>query len=118
MLTQFEKNCYKEKLNFIKNLNKLFAHQTYSGISVVGVSLEFYEQPSSGRIVEYIVVEYKGGAYAPCIATANSNSANFRLVSKVINGGYYEEKDTYDDIKKSWKNINKEILKKEKKIYE
>ena len=108
MLTQSQKDCYRGKIAFIKELNKVFKKE-YSGIPVEGVSIEFYQV--GNYVDEYIVVKYRGGAYAPRIANVNSNSANFRIVSDLINGGYYEERDRYDQIKKTCVCLNKEILK-------
>ena len=111
MLNQLDKECYQGKLAFIKNLNDVFANHSYSGIPVIAVKLEFYDTPFG--LEEYVVVVYRGGAYAPCRANWNSNSANFRIVSNLINGGYYDEVDAYDKIKSSYPCINEEILAKE-----
>lgn len=57
------------------------------------------------KTYEYIVVTFRGGAISVRNATMNSMSANLRELSKLVNGGYYNEVETYKNLKggiKKW----------------
>lgn len=49
---------------------------------------------------EYLVVHYRGGAWAARHSTVNSNSANFQEVSRMLNGGYYGENDRIEELER------------------
>ena len=49
---------------------------------------------------EYLIVHYRGGAWAARHSTVNSNSANFQEVSRMLNGGYYGENDRIEELEK------------------
>ena len=48
---------------------------------------------------EYIVVTFKGGAISVRNANINSMSANIYEISKLVNGGYYNEVEAYQNLK-------------------
>lgn len=87
---------YKEKYHFIENVN--FAFQVKPGCPAVeGVIYELYKKTIIDVIDfrEWIIVYYKGGGMAPKLVSCNSNSANFRVIGTMLEGGCYEEVDTY-----------------------
>lgn len=57
---------------------------------------------------EFIVVKFKGGALSVRNASANSLVANLREVSKLLNGGYYNEVPYYTKLKE--KSLNESVL--------
>ena len=58
----------------------------------------------NGKTHEYIVVTFRGGAISVRNANINSMSANLRELSKLVNGGYYNEVETYQNLKGEKKN--------------
>lgn len=66
--------------------------------SARGVELRFYviprdDKPGTWFVDEYLTVTYHGGAKTFRRATANSSSANFIEIGRLLNGGYYAEID-------------------------
>jgi len=51
------------------------------------------------EIHEYIVVTFRGGAISVRNANINSMSANLYETAKLVNGGYYNEVETYQNLK-------------------
>lgn len=53
---------------------------------------------------EYIVVTFRGGAISVRNANINGMSVNLYEISKLVNGGYYNEVETYRNLKekKKW----------------
>ena len=48
-----------------------------------------------GFVDEYLVIQYRGGAYSVRNCTANSISATVQEIAERLNGGYYSEVDTW-----------------------
>lgn len=94
-------NMYKEKKWFVKNISDIFA-QGVHGSDVTKIVYEVYTLPSKldGRPfnTEFIVVHFKSGAFAPVEVTGNSNSANFRAIGNLLEGGNYDTVDRYNMI--------------------
>ena len=76
--------------------------------SIRSIELDIFKT-EDGKTYEYIVVTFKGGAISVRNATINSMSANLYEISQLVNGGYYNEVETYQNLKgeKKWK---KEII--------
>ena len=88
---------YREKRQFIYNVAMAFV-KVPGGHSVDGVDYEvFFKESDWGtEIVEWLTVQYKGGAEAHKVASGNSNAANFQVVAGMIEGGCYEQNFTYE----------------------
>ena len=88
---------FKEKKDFIENLNKAF--QTFpKGSTVASVAYEVYAKKVNEDVTyyqEYLVVTFFGGAKAVRNANGNSNLANFKELGKLVEGGYYDEVKGY-----------------------
>ena len=57
-------------------------------------------QPGQYYLEEYLVVTYRGGAWAARCANINSNAANFRAIGEMLDGGCYEEVDEVKRLEK------------------
>lgn len=94
---------YKGKKAFIKDVSKVF-EAGHKGSSVASVDYEVYikdiELGDENRTYfeEYVIVNYSGGSYAVKRVSGNSNTANFRAVGYLLDGGYYDENYTYDSL--------------------
>ena len=101
MMTNEERlEMYKEKKNFIENVSKVFEAEP-SGTTVVSVDYEIYNKQIDEHrtyTVEYVIVNYRGGAKSVRSATGNSNAANFRVVGELLYGGYYKENEDYESL--------------------
>lgn len=88
---------YREKKNFIWHIANLFIKNP-TGHTVLDITYEVVHKEMNGNhyFNEWIIVHFKGGATSPCIASGNSNVANFRAIAKLIEGGHYEEKQWYE----------------------
>lgn len=88
---------YREKRQFVYEISMTFI-KVPRGHSVQDVTYEvFFREAAWGtEIAEWLTVQYKGGAKAHRVITGNSNSANFEVVASMINGGCYEQNQTYD----------------------
>lgn len=91
---------FKEKKDFIENLNKAF--QTFPKDSAVAsVAYEVYAKKVNEDVTyyqEYLVVTFFGGAKAVRNANGNSNPANFKELGKLVEGGYYDEVQSYETL--------------------
>jgi hypothetical protein len=90
---------FKEKRNFIKNISKAFEVGP-KGSSVQSVDYEVYRKDTPDIIyfVEYVIVTFFGGGYSVKCVNGNSNTANFRAVGSILDGGYYNEVFDYDKL--------------------
>ena len=98
MMTIEEKlKMYREKKNFIHDVSMAFIKNP-KGHSVDGVVYEvwFTETERGTFFNEWVIVQFAGGAESHRIVTGNSSSANFREVARLIEGGYYEERASYE----------------------
>ena len=71
-------------------------HHLSSFGPAVGCELRVYvrersDAPGKFYTEEYLIVHYDGGAWAARRANCNSNSANFKEIANLIDGGYYQE---------------------------
>lgn len=99
MMTMLEELTNKKE--FVDALNAAFQVRPKSH-SVVKVELEVYSKVINNEYVtnhtyyqEYLVVTFNGGAISVRNANGNSNTANFRELGKLLNGGYYTEVEAY-----------------------
>lgn len=89
---------YRGKKQFIENLNEVFQMEPKCG-SVEGVTYEVYiKDHGEGRIEyrEWVIVHFVGGGCCPRLVNGNSNTANFRVIGEMLNGGYYSEVIDYE----------------------
>jgi hypothetical protein len=100
MTTTEKLAMFKEKRNFIKNISKAFEVGP-KGSSVQSVDYEVYRKDTPDIIyfVEYVIVTFFGGGYSVKCVNGNSNTANFRAVGSILDGGYYDEVFEYDKLK-------------------
>ena len=107
---------YREKSSFIADIDKLFTRNS-KGHSVEEIRYEVWckDHGEGGlEFMEWIIVGYHGGAKSYLRATANSNTANFRAISEVLDHGNYSDVDVYCERQKAigfWKvNLAKLVL--------
>ena len=88
---------YREKRQFIYEVSMAFI-KVPKGHSVDGVVYEvFFKECDWGTdIVEWITVQYDGGAESHKCVSGNSNAANFEVVASMVHGGCYEQNLTYE----------------------
>ena len=99
---KISKDRYQElcdKREFVSGLNLAFQYdETKRYTSIAEIYYDFFAT-ESGSIKEYAVVRYFGGAIAVRNCAANSLSAIFRAIGTMLDGGYYDEVDTYKKLK-------------------
>ena len=91
---------FKEKKAFIENINNVFQTKP-KGSSVTSVEYEVYCRNMNEGIVsfiEYLVVNFKGGGRCVIDVSGNSNTAYFRVLGTLLDGGYYEEIYKYESL--------------------
>lgn len=93
---------YQEKRNFVKSVSKTF-EKRFKSVAVTSVDYEVYKRqspvdPSVEYFVEYIIVNFIGGAKCVKTVTGNSHTANFRTIGSLVDGGYYDEVEDYKDL--------------------
>ena len=93
---------YKEKKQFIENLNEVFCIEP--GCSTVeGVSYEVYQKALTGMFEglidyrEWVVVHYHGTGKAMKLVTGNNNAANFVVIGSMLQGGHYDQVQMYEE---------------------
>lgn len=101
-LTNETLNCLNEKVEFVNKISK--ALENNDNISIDHLAYEIFIT-KRGMLREYLVVTYKGGAYAVRACDGNSLSAIFDEIAKLFNGGYYDEVHDYKEYKLNSKNI-------------
>ena len=98
-MTMEEKmEMYREKNRFIEGLSAVFQTRP-KGSSVTKITYEVYtkvidEEHTSTR--EWVIVHFIGGGKSPRFVSGNSNTANFRVLGEMLNGGYYDEVRDYE----------------------
>ena len=105
---------FKEKRNFIKNISKAF-EEGPKGSTVQSVDYEVYRKdtPEIIYFVEYVIVTFFGGGYSVKCVNGNSNTANFRAIGSMLDGGYYDEVFEYDELtSKGYEKVTFEETKK------
>jgi hypothetical protein len=90
---------YREKNMFVASIADAFV-QNPKGHTVSDIKYEVWQLNVEGGTftVEWIIVHFNGGAKSPVRVTGNSNSANYRAIGTLIDGGYYEDVAVYDDM--------------------
>lgn len=88
---------YREKRQFVYEMSMTFVKVPH-GHSVADIIYEvfFREDVHCTEITEWITIVYFGGGKAHRVISGNSNSANFRVVADMIEGGCYEQNRTYE----------------------
>ena len=83
----------RDKVDFVNNISGCFKYLgRYSTVEKIE-----YDVFDAGECVqEYVVVTFVGGAKSVANSQANSMSAIFRLIGKLIDGGYYDELHIYE----------------------
>ena len=103
-MTKAEKlEMYRNKRNFIKDLSKAFENLG-SGSSVDSIDYEVYAKdvdPETTYYEEYVIVNFYGGGKSVRTVSGNSNFANFTVLGRLIDGGYYDEIFHYESLKGS-----------------
>ena len=105
MLTIEERmNMYKGKKFFIDNVSKVFELDSRSNVEKV--EYEVYSRISrmdseSVYYSEFVIVTFDGGAKSVRNVSGNSNSAVFKEIANLIDGGYYEEIPYYSGVKET-----------------
>jgi hypothetical protein len=107
MMTHEEKvKMYQEKKAFIDNISKVFEAKPV-GSSVETIEYEVYHkevvhnETVCQHYVEFVVVKFIGGGFSASVITGNSNTANFKVIGPMLNGGYYEENQYYESMKET-----------------
>lgn len=96
-----------EKKAFLNHIGVIIAQESRTGVT--DVTLEVWEH-ESGSIQEIMKVNFFGGGFGIRNVNMNSNSANFRELGKMLDGGCYEEVGWYEQFVKNaesnhWKQI-------------
>jgi hypothetical protein len=91
---------FRGKKAFIDSINKAFETRP-AGSSVSSVEYEVYRLDLKDDVTyftEYLVVTFFGGGKTVRVANGNSNTANFRALGTLVDGGYYDEVGTYESL--------------------
>lgn len=90
---------YKSKKLFIDNISRALE---VSNTNVMRVDYEvltkFNDVFKIDVYNEFIIVTFVGGAKSVKSTSGNSDSANFREIGKLIDGGYYDEVRYYESL--------------------
>ena len=101
MMTFEEKlEMFKEKRTFVKNISKAF-ERGVKGSTVDSVDYVVFKKdlPNGAcSYAEYVVVTFRGGAQSAKTVSGNSNTANLRAIASIVDGGYYEEMQTFNSL--------------------
>lgn len=100
MMTFEEKiKMYKDKKNFITEVNKAFESKKIGTVTSVDYEVYHKEVTYEGKIhdhfAEFLIVNFVGGGKSVRVASGNSNTANFRVLGTMLDGGHYEDKPYY-----------------------
>ncbi len=103
-MTMEEKiKMYKEKKAFIKGLSKVFEAKP-AGSAVETIDYEVYTKEVARdeniyrHCVEFVILRFVGGGKSVKVVSGNSNTANFRILGPMLDGGHYEENSYYDSM--------------------
>lgn len=104
MMTIEEKlEMYAGKKAFIDCVSKAF-EKNLSKSSVTSIEYEVYHRKVTinneerDHYVEYVVVNFVGGGKCVRFVNGNSNTANFRAIGSMLDGGYYDEIPDYGSL--------------------
>lgn len=96
-------NIYEEKWYLVTQMN--FLHGFFPEISM----LSYYAFIKKGTpyIEEFVVLEWENGAKCVVSNNANSLSATARNVTRMLDGGCYDENERFDELMNSneWERI-------------
>lgn len=104
MTTAEKLAMYANKKAFIETISKAF-EKNLSKSSVTSIEYEVYHRKVTingeerDHYVEYVVVNYIGGGKCVRFVSGNSNTANFRVIGSLLEGGYYDEVQDYNSLK-------------------
>ena len=113
--------CFKAKEDFVNRIDFAFTGYMFdkeiqgyneSMGGCCGVRYEVYQvnlKDNTYQIVEFVIVEYLGGAIAPRNVTANSLSAIMADIASMMNGGCYDELEYYKEFVERAKNKDEVI---------
>lgn len=113
--------CFKAKEAFVNRIDFAFTGYMFdketqgyneSMGGCCGVRYEVYQvnfKDGTYQTVEFIIVEYLGGAIAPRNVTANSLSAIMTDIASMMNGGCYDELEYYKEFVERAKNKDEVI---------
>jgi hypothetical protein len=106
MMTIEEKlKMYREKRQFIYDVSMAFIKNP-KGHTIDGIVYEVFFVGDE-HFTEWLTLQYFGGAEAHCCVSGNSNSANFEVIAKMINGGCYGENAYYQDLlNRGWRKLD------------
>jgi hypothetical protein len=110
MMTVEERTkMYKDKKTFIDNISRALE---LSNTTVMRVDYEVYSRYNpeydTTYYAEFAVVTFTGGAKSVRTISGNSDSANFREIGKLLDGGYYDENRYYEDVVSNCEKVNLE----------
>lgn len=97
MMSMEEKiKMFKSKKAFIEDLNRAFENkQVNSSVESIDYEVYYKEVPVEDGVrdhfVEYVIVNFIGGGKSFKNVSGNSNTANFRVIGPMLDGGYYDE---------------------------
>lgn len=104
MMTMEEKiKMYRGKKAFIDGLSRVFEAKP-AGSAVETIEYEVYhkvvarDENTYHHYVEFVVITFIGGGKSAKVVTGNSNTANFRVLGPMLDGGHYEENSYYDSM--------------------
>jgi hypothetical protein len=109
MMTIEEKlKMYREKRQFIYDVSMAFIKNPKShSVDDIIYEVLFKVNDLGEHFSEWITIRYEGGAKAHRCVSCNSNSANFKNIAEMIDGGYYGENEHYIAlIGKDWKKLD------------
>lgn len=103
-MTKTEKlEMYRNKQAFIKDLSKAFENLG-SKSNVISIDYEVYMKEvdfENTYYKEYVIINFYGGGKSVKTVSGNSNFANFEVIGRLIDGGYYDEIFSYESLKGS-----------------
>ena len=99
MTIQEKIKMYKGKKAFIDNISKAFEARP-AGSTVESVEYEVYRKGivEPFFFVEFLVVKFFGGGKSVRVVSGNSNTANFRVLGTMVEGGYSDEIRDYESL--------------------
>lgn len=97
----WELYCKQESVALLDDAFEKAAQVGYPFGSAVRCEFRVYldeskDRPGKYYLEEYLIVTYRGGAWAARHANINSNSVNFQEIGKMLNGGCYDEVDAVE----------------------
>lgn len=95
-LTQSRKLSLLKKQEFVDRINYAISGQPR--IAVTNVKLDIWYN-EFGYSEETMVVTFEGGACGVRNCHCNSNSANFRAIADMVDGGCYDELQRYEEMR-------------------